>query len=282
MSMGSESPLTGFSDLISCVVERDDGFAIDLPADWLQGRTSYGGLSAALCLEATTRSLPNLPPLRSAQFQFIGPAMGELKMTAEILRAGKSTVFSQAQVSGEMGIATQASFCFGLSRQTSHDFLNMPAPEALAPEVYPAYFTWPNRPNFMKHFEGRLVSGARPCTADQAPEMLVWLRHKDRNPQSNLVSLLALADALPPAIFATYQEPVPISTVSWSVDFLDESFENESSWWLVRSIAESARFGFSTQVISIWKPDGTPVLSARQNVAIFGNPKQIKNPVAID
>jgi len=264
MSMGSESPLTGFSDLISRVSEQDDGFAIDLPADWLQGRTSYGGLSAALCLEATIRSLPNLPPLRSAQFQFIGPAVGELKMTAKILRAGKSTVFSQAQVSGEMGIATQASF------------------EALAPEVYPAYFTWPDRPNFMQHFEGQLVSGARPCTANQAPEMLVWLRHKDRNSQSNLVSLLALADALPPAIFATYQEPVPISTVSWSVDFLDESFENESGWWLVRSIAESSRFGFSTQVISIWKPDGTPVLSARQNVAIFGNPKQIKNPVAMD
>ncbi|EKQ6357999.1 thioesterase family protein [Pseudomonas aeruginosa] len=271
MSEIGDSHLTGFSSLISKLTKHDEKYAIDLPQDWLQGRTAYGGLSAALCLEATIRSFPSLPPLRSAHFSFLGPAMGELIVSAEVSRQGKSTAFTQAAVEGEMGIAAQASFCFGSSRFSEYDYCNTPSPEVSPPDSYPTYFSWLNRPIFMQHFEGRLVSGARPCTEGEQPEMLVWLRHKDRAIDTNLVGLLALADALPPAIFVMFREPVPISTVTWSVDVLDESFENKEGWWLVRSVAESARNGFTTQVITIWAADGRPVLAARQNVAVFGN-----------
>ncbi|NUT77615.1 thioesterase family protein [Pseudomonas sp. C1C7] len=263
--------LTGFSSLICNLTKQGDKYTIDLPLDWLQGRTAYGGLSAALCLEATIRSFPLLPPLRSAHFSFLGPAVGELGVSAEVSRQGKSTAFTQATVVGEMGTAAQASFCFGTARVSGYDYCSIPAPEVSHPDTYPAYFSWLNRPNFMQHFEGRLVSGARPCTADELPEMLVWLRHRDLATETNLVGLLAMADALPPAIFVMFREPVPISTVTWSVDVLDESCETEEGWWLVRSVAESASNGFTTQVITIWAADGRPVLSARQNVAVFGN-----------
>ncbi|EIU1413950.1 thioesterase family protein [Pseudomonas aeruginosa] len=271
MTNVGDSTLTGFSSLLSDLTKQGDTFNIELPHDWLQGRTAYGGLSAALCLEATIRSFPTLPPLRSAHFSFLGPAVGELSISSGITRQGKSTAFAQAEVVGEMGVAAQASFCFGSTRLSEYSFSDLPTPETLPPDDCEPYFSWMNRPNFMQHFDGRLVSGARPCTAGKQPEMLVWLRHKDRAIDSSLVGLLALADALPPAIFVMFREPVPISTVTWSVDFLDESFENNDGWWLVRSAAESARNGFSTQVISIWASDGRPVLSARQNVAVFGN-----------
>ena len=67
---------TPFSQLIAAMRTRGDEYTIDLPADWLQGRTAYGGLSASLCLEAALRAHIDLPPLRSAQFCFIGPATG--------------------------------------------------------------------------------------------------------------------------------------------------------------------------------------------------------------
>ncbi|HGQ7767838.1 TPA: thioesterase family protein [Pseudomonas aeruginosa] len=271
MTEVSDSSLTSFSSLVGNLTKQDDKHAIDLPLDWLQGRTAYGGLSAALCLEATIRSHPTLPPLRSAHFSFLGPAVGRLIVSAEVSREGKSTVFTKAVVEGEMGIAAQANLCFGSTRISGYDYCSIPVPDVAHPETYPAYFSWLNRPNFMQHFDGRLVSGARPCTAGEQPEMLVWLRHKDRAIDTNLVGLLALADALPPAIFVMFREPVPISTVTWSVDVLDESFESKEGWWLVRSVAESARNGFTTQVITIWAADGRPVLAARQSVAVFGN-----------
>ena len=49
--------------------------------DWMQGQTTYGGLSAALCLEGARRALSGdgaveLPPLRSALICFVGAAGG--------------------------------------------------------------------------------------------------------------------------------------------------------------------------------------------------------------
>ncbi|MFT3801529.1 MAG: thioesterase family protein [Burkholderiaceae bacterium] len=258
---------------------QGDHFEVSLPADWLQGRTAYGGLSAALCLEATNRRFPGLPPLRSAQLAFIGPATGMLRVTATTLRAGKSTVFVGADLVGEDGLATRATFCFGTARAVDHDHVDLPAPDAPAPDAaIPEFFGWPDQPNFMRHFDGKLAGGARPHTPGADPRMLVWLRHRDPDAGSGTVSLLAMADALPPAAFVLFQEFKPISTMTWAIDFLapdgqsasDGASQGTPGWWLVDCAAETAQAGYSAQRTTIWTPDGCPVLIARQNVAIFG------------
>lgn len=260
---------TGFSALLDALKTRADHFTVDLPPDWLQGRTAYGGLSAALCLEATRRAFPDLPPLRSAQFVFVGPAAGILRATATVLRQGKSTVFMGADVEGDSGLATRATFCFGAERSSALDHADIPMPEAPPPEACPDYYNWPIRPNFMSHFEGRLAAGSRPNTADAPPQMLVWLRHRDEKVDKGPASLLALADALPPAATILFREPAPISTMTWSVDLLEPGPTSATGWWLVQSTAETARHGYSAQRTVVWNPDGRPVLIARQNVAIF-------------
>ena len=54
---------TNFAQMIAALEQRGDHFTIAVPSDWLQGRTAYGGLSAALCLEASLRTFTDLPPL---------------------------------------------------------------------------------------------------------------------------------------------------------------------------------------------------------------------------
>lgn len=262
--------LTGFSDVLGAVERHGDHFTVALPADWLQGRTAYGGLSAALCLEATLRSVPDLPPLRSAQFAFVGPAIGVLRVAAGIMRRGKSAAFTSADLDGESGLAARASFCFGAERDLAFNHADVPMPQAPDWDSCPSYYTWPTRPNFMNHFEGRLVSGARPRTPGARPEMRVWLRHRDEAANGGIVSLLALADALPPAATILFPEPAPISTMTWSIDILDASPESASGWWLVQCAADTARQGYTAQSTVIWNPDGRPILTARQTVAIFG------------
>lgn len=261
---------TAFSQLLSAMHSHDAEYAIELPSDWLQGRTAYGGLSAALCLEATLRSNGDLPPLRSAQFCFIGPATGVLRMAPKVLRKGKSTVVVGVDLEGDSGLAVRATFCFGTSRAVAqtHGALDMPA--VPAPEAAPPYFTWPNRPNFMSHFDGRLVQGAVPGTVGQAPKMTVWLRHHDADEWHTLVRLLALADALPPAALVPYSQVVPISTVTWAIEFLDDNPQTTGGWWLARAVADLSDQGYSAQGTVIWNRDGRPILIARQNVAIFG------------
>ena len=85
--------MMSFVELLASIVPTDAGFAVDAPPSWSQGRTLYGGISSALCLEAVHRAFPDLPPLRSAQIAFVGPASGNVSMHPTILRRGKSTAF---------------------------------------------------------------------------------------------------------------------------------------------------------------------------------------------
>ena len=121
----------------------------------------------------------------------------------------------------------------------------------------------------MEHFEGRLAGGGAPMSSHVLPEMLVWLRHRDAPAGDDLVRLVALADALPPAAFASLSAGAPISTMTWAIDLFEPAPRSETGWWLVQGIAETIRNGYSAQTTVIWSPDGRPVLSARQNVAIF-------------
>jgi acyl-CoA thioesterase len=262
--------LTPFPSLISAMQPSNEQHTITLPADWLQGRTAYGGLSAAICLEATHRSHAALPALRSAQFCFIGPATGQLQISSDILRKGKSTVLTGSDVVGDSGLAVRSTFCFGAERVSTHDHQTLVMPKVASPNESPDFYTWSSRPNFMAHFDGRLADGARPCTPGALPEMTVWLRHHGEGDNTSVVRLLALADALPPAAMVMSAEPPMISTMSWSVDFLNAAPETPDGWWLVKAVADTSQRGYSSQSIVIWNSAGTPILVARQYVAIFG------------
>jgi len=94
------------------------GLAIDLPGDWLQGRTAYGGLTGALCVEAAGRLHPDLPPLRDAHFALAGPASGRLVVQANVVRQGRSAVVIEASVTGDAGPAARALLTYGAGRDS--------------------------------------------------------------------------------------------------------------------------------------------------------------------
>lgn len=265
---------TPFSQLLQGLKEVDSHlFGLTVSADWLQGRTAYGGLSSALCLAATHKQFPTLPPLRSAQFMFAGPATGDLLIAPTVLRQGKSTVFTSADLIGEDGFAARATFCFGTERSVEHDHAALPMPQVAAPEDCPPYFNWPGQPSFRRHFEGKLAGGAGSHTPAAKPEMLVWLRHRDRSADAGLVSLLALADAPPPAAGILFGAPTPLSTVSWSIDLLTSDITTQDGWWFLHCAADAAQAGFSAQSTTFWNASGHPIMVARQSVAIFTRPK---------
>ena len=90
----------------------DGGFAATIPADWMQGRTSYGGLSAALALVAAQQLVDDLPPLRSATVNFVGPLAGEVEVRAKLLRRGRNASWISAEVVNEAGVGLTATFVF--------------------------------------------------------------------------------------------------------------------------------------------------------------------------
>ena len=130
----------------------------------MQGRTTYGGLTAALCLEAAAPLAPGMP-IRSAQVAFVGPVGGEVTCTPTLLRRGKNTVFVSVRMMGTEGVAAEAIFAFGVARESALRFADLPAPDVTSPEETASYFGEnPNRPNFTRNFNMRMAAGTRPIS----------------------------------------------------------------------------------------------------------------------
>ncbi|MFC3076611.1 acyl-CoA thioesterase [Phenylobacterium terrae] len=241
-------------------------FAIEAPEGWTQGRTLYGGMTAALCAEAARRSLADLPPLRSAQFAFTGAAAGRLRFEVGLIRQGRSSSFVAVDGFADAGPVARALFAYGAAResQVGHDAAD--APRVAAPEDCPPFFEAP-RGGFFQNFEMRLAAGARPMSPGAEPAFTVWVRHLDHAGVDPVVSLLALADSLPPAAMVAFPAPAPISTVTWSLDILQPVQAGE--WRLLSSASEQAADGYSLQAMSLWSREGRRLAAGRQTVAIF-------------
>lgn len=244
-----------------------DPLAIEAPPSWSQGRTLYGGMTAALGWAAAARAFPDLPPLRSVQAAFIGPAAGLLSLDPLILRRGKSATTVGVDVRGEAGLAARLTFFCGASRPSKVAHERTVAPQASAPDELPAVLTAGQGPTFAQNYDVRHVSGGLPFSGGE-PEFVMWARMKDADGADPLVSLIALADVLPPASMPVFPEFGVISSLSWSFD-LDRLPDNADAWYLCRARSESTADGYSRQAMDLWDASGRRVLAGRQTVAIF-------------
>ncbi|MCX7357160.1 MAG: thioesterase family protein [Alphaproteobacteria bacterium] len=257
--------------VVDTLVPEADGFAVDAPVDWSQGRTLYGGITAAFAYEAVRRSNEALPPLRSAQFMFVGPASGRLRFSSTVLRRGRSSTLIAADCFSEEGTAAKAVFAFGAARESkvAHNLLPMPA--VPAPDTSPSFRKEgaAARPGFWNNFETRLGAGGRLVdeTADR-PEFFVWTRYLDTGGADPTTSLLALADCMPPAAMVVFPAPAPISTITWTIDIahVPQSFDG---WHLLWSESEQAGQGYSLQNMAMWSGTGELICTGRQTIAIF-------------
>lgn len=260
---------TAFSDILASFTRDAGTFRAEPSEDWRQGRTLFGGLSACLAVASAKRAFPDLPPLRSAQLTFIAPVTGGLVIQPRILRAGKSATFVAADGTTETGTALQVTLIFGDARRSSHSYRALPMPPVEPPNALPDLLSESFAPRFTVHFEARIAGGAPPISGAAKPEYLAWLRHRDQSAPDDITSLMALADALPPAALAMFATFAPISTITWFVDILSDRIFG-AGWHLMHVEAEIVAEGYSSQRMVLWDATGAPVLIARQNIAIFG------------
>ena len=244
-----------------------DPLTLEAPPAWSQGRTLYGGMTVALAWAAAARSFADLPPLRSVQAAFVGPAAGRLTLEPQVLRRGKSATTVGVDVRGEAGLAARLTFFCGAARPSKVGHERVQAPAAPAPHDLPAVLKAGQGPTFAANYDIRHVSGGLPYSGGD-PEFLMWARMRDADGADPLVSLIALADVLPPASMPAFPEPGVISTLSWSFD-LDRLPDDAAAWFLCRAVSESTGEGYSRQGMDVWDADGRRVLAGRQTVAIF-------------
>ncbi|ERO64160.1 thioesterase family protein [Pseudomonas piscis] len=239
------------------------------PSSWLQGRTAYGGLSAAMALQLVMKEHPaDLPPLRTAQISFIGPVTESVCFRTELLRRGKSVTQIGVDAHVADALAMRASFCFAAERQSTIHHMRAQRPDIGPPSLYEHPMAWANPPGFFQNFEVRFVGDSIPDSSSTVPELLAWVRLHDADGIKPDVALIAIGDSLPPASMAMFAGPTPISSMNWTIDLVGPV--PEPGWLLLRSRSLAASNGYSFQLMEVWDIHGNLVMLSTQTVAIFG------------
>lgn len=267
----SEDGLTPFDDIIGSLIHAEGITRGHVTPDWMQGRTVYGGMSAALCLAAVRKEHQALPALRSAHLSFAGPVAGDVSITTRLLRQGKSASFVTADLTSEAGFGTHATFCFGADRPSSQSQIRFPMPVVPHHDAVPPFFRAEGgRPNFTQHFIMLLAAGSPPVSGAAEADTCLWLKPRVASRGPNDVALLALGDAPPPAALSLYQQASALSTMTWAIDMMTTNLESPGGWYLARLKSNAIGNGYSAQSMGLWASDGRPILASQQCVALFG------------
>lgn len=262
-----------FSELIDAV--QRNPLAVTIPAEWAQGRASFGGLMAALQYEAMRAKVPEGRPVRSLAITFVGPAEPGVPIAfeVEVLREGKavSQLLGRATQNGQVMTLIQGSF--GASRESVISVKADPAPTLNPLEACPQLpFVSGMMPEYLRFMELRWALGGLPFSNTPSPAIGGYVRFRDiEEGPSSEAHMLALVDAWPPALLPQLSKPAPGSSLTWTIEFVQPMpVLSTHDWCCYKAVIEHARDGYGHTAAMIWSPTGELIAISRQTVTVFG------------
>jgi hypothetical protein len=261
-----------FSEVLDSLVGQGGAWTADVPADWLQGRSLFGGLQSALALRAMRGLVPADLPLRVLQTTFIAPVAGRVTIEARVLRVGKGTTHAEARLVDNGETLALVVGVFGRGRPSKADLSPQPTPswgEAHDPFEFP--FIEGLSVSFARHFRMRLMSGPLPFTRSKwAPRVTFEVSLHDPSPASE-GHVVAIGDAIPPVAFVKLSEPAPGSSVTWTLEMLVDRYDDlPLAGWTVQAELRAGHNGFTSQPSVIFAPGGRAVALSQQSMVVFG------------
>lgn len=262
-----------FNELMQSFVASDDN-QISVPAEWGQGRATFGGLVGALLYQAMEKRCEPGRELRAMSVSFVGPLTpGEpAKFSAEVLRQGKAVSQMEARAEQPDGVKALAIASFGAGRESAVRVEPEPAPEAPAlGDCQKLPYIAGVTPEFTRFIDMRWGFGGLPYSNTPERQMGGWMRFKDETGPVTPAHLVALIDAWPPALLPHLKSPAPASSLSWTFEMMQPQPEiNTGDWLLYRATIDQAADGYGQTSAGIWTSDGQLVALSRQTVTVFG------------
>jgi len=260
---------TSWSQLLAATRVAPGAAQLDVPADWMQGRTVFGGLQAAVALRAMRSLVPGVP-LRTLQGTFLAPVpQGTVTAQAQVLRTGKSATHVEARiVDGDTTLALLVGV-FGAPRASRVALAPRQTPVA-SPRPIDFPFMPGVTPEFTRHFKVRWLQGQPPYTGDTRVDHILEVGLRDAGPTTE-GHVLALADFIPPIALSHLKAPVPGSTLTWMIEMLADRFDAlGTERWRIDAQLAAAADGYTSQSVMVWGPAGEPVAMSRQSMVVFG------------
>lgn len=238
---------------------------------WLQGRSLFGGLQAAMAVDAMQTLQAEMPPLRTLQATLCAPVSGPtVQVCARILRAGKNTLHCAADFKdGDTLLATFVGI-FGQSRESA--LTETPAVLSPASDSGNAFPFIPGlTPAFIQHFDAELLAGAFPFTGGGGVEQQLRLHLKDAQAKASIAHVMALTDFPPPLALSHFRKPVPGSTLTWMLNMVQPDVQPFTLQdWITDVHLEAGADGYTHQSVRLYAPDRSLVALSRQCMVVFG------------
>ncbi len=253
--------------------QKQHSYQVTVPNTWAQGRTVYGGMSAALAYQAAENLIEDEREVRSFHCNFIGPLAPdvELQVTAEVLRTGKNVtqIVAKVEQNGQVGVMAQV--CFGVSRESKLDYKagdrhDMPLPKKakFIPKIPKVV------PNFIQHFDLALEKGDFSFKKNSEAVLHGWSRLKKAPEKLKMAYLIAIMDAWPPTMFQMLRLPAPASTMSWDLEFINPKVNIAPDAWIAsHTDARHIRDGYGHEEANFWDENGELFAISRQVVTVF-------------
>lgn len=259
-----------FSEILASAPRGGDGWTVSIPDSWLQGRSAFGGLQAAISVRAMQRHVPSDFALRVVQTTFVAPVPpGEVHVRSRLLRSGKSAAHVESRLLSRDGTAALAVGVFGAKRPSRVRVTPVRPPvDASAP--FDLQFVPGVSPGFVQHFSLRWLSGGVPFTNTPATEAFMELGMPGEEATS-LEHVMALADAVPPVALAHLDAPARGSSATWTFEMLTDRIpKSPVRGFRADATLVAARDGYTSQSVMLWGPDGDPLALSRQSMFVFG------------
>jgi len=261
-----------FSDVMQTLRRDGDLWSAEVPEDWMQGRSVFGGLQAALAVAAMRALAPAGVPLRTLQASFLAPVPGgRVQLRAARMREGKSASFVEARIVDGAQTLCTAVGVFGSARPSV--VAVTPPPRAVAADKPIEFRYLPGvTPAFTQFFPSRWLRGGLPFTGTPLPEAVIEVNMTDRAAAAaSEAHLIAIADFLPPIALSMLAKPAAGSTMTWMLEFLADRYDQWGlAGWRVDADLVAARDGYTSQSVLVRAPDGTPAALSRQSMVVFG------------
>lgn len=247
--------------------------ALSVPKQWRQGRTLYGGISAAMIYAAVKEKVARDRVMRSFTCNFVGPLNADepFHIDVEVLREGKnaSQVLARAIQGGN--VATICQICFGVARSSkisvdNHDTHQMALPQKakFIPQIPKI------TPKFLRFFDLSIDTGSLPFTGSKHHQTFGWMRYKQPPEAITDAHLIGLIDAWPPTVLQMLKWPAPASTMSWNVEFIHPHVQFQpTDWFAYQAKTRQAKDGYAHTEANIWDQSGELIAISRQTVGIF-------------
>ena len=247
---------------------------LTISPDWGQGRTTFGGLSAALAL-AHLQDDAGDKTLRSVNVSFCGALKTDepASLTRKVLRSGKSVSHLQSEVWQEGALCTQVNACYGSERPSDIEVAHprLITGEAGGGQRMP--FIKGVTPEFTQHIGFSYVEGGLPFSSSKANHLKGWMRFNEGSGTMTDAHLLALIDAWPPTLLQKLKGFAPCASVTWSVEMvtpLSQTAPLQSTDWLwYEAEIRQAHHGYGHTEARIASADGTLLALSRQLVVVY-------------